>query len=142
LLAFDQTPFFAAVDESVSMNEVAHLYVPRSCRGGSSCRLHVALHGCLQYQQAIEKDCAEQGKCQALYFFKDSGYNEWAEINRTVVLYPQATGWGGESDPDRNPYGCWDWWGYSGPDYFRKNGKQISAIDRMIECFMGDRSCP
>ena len=32
-----------------------------------------------------------------------------------------------------NPKGCWDWWGYSGPDYFRREGQQMQAVHGMIE---------
>jgi len=39
-----------------------------------------------------------------------SGYNELAEKNDIVILYPQA-----ETSTlfPFNPKGCWDWWGYS-----------------------------
>ena len=42
-----------------------------------------------------------------------AGYNEWADTNGIVVLYPQL-------DPTEildNPEGCWDWWGYTGLNF-------------------------
>jgi hypothetical protein len=52
------------------------------------------------------------------------------------VLYPQIKTWGGNNfalDAQRNLQACWDWWGYSGEHYADKQGKQISAIDKMIK---------
>lgn len=128
IVEFDQTEFFAVEDESVSMNNFGHVYVPRACRDGKSCRLHVAFHGCAQHQELIGDA-----------FFNNAAYNNWAETNRIVVLYPQATDWS-ESFFRRyrgNPAGCWDWWGYSGEDYASKTGKQIKAIGAMLNVLIG-----
>ena len=142
LLAFDQGAFFDSEDASVSMNAVGHIYVPRACRSGAACPLHVALHGCEQYQEKIEQVCGSEGRCTPLTYFADAGYNEWAERYGIVVLYPQTSAWGDESDAAKNPKGCWDWWGYSGDDYFRKSAKQMTAIERMIGCVSGANGCP
>ena len=32
--------------------------------------------------------------------------------------------------------------GYSGEDYFRKSGKQITAVNWMIDCLTGAMLCP
>jgi hypothetical protein len=129
LVAFDQTEFFVATDPRVSMGEVGFVYVPADCSGdtpsGEPCRLHVAFHGCQQYRELIDDD-----------FYWDAGYNAWAEANRIVVLYPQATAWDRPFDVTgltANPKGCWDWWGYSGVDYFRRSGKQMQAVKQMID---------
>jgi len=129
LVAFDQTEFFDPADPRVSMGEVGLVYVPVDCAGESAssgtCRLHVAFHGCRQYRELIGDD-----------FYWDAGYNAWAEANRIVVLYPQVTAWHRRFDVTgitANPKGCWDWWGYSGPDYFRQNGKQMQAVRQMID---------
>ena len=55
-----------------------------------------------------------------------AGYNEWAETNRIIVLYPQTTKYGHAF----NPKGCFDWWGLSdllplNADFARKTGYQI-----------------
>ena len=44
-------------------------------------------------------------------FPTQAGYNEVAELNNIVVLYPQT------SLIMQNPYGCWDIFGYTGDDY-------------------------
>jgi hypothetical protein len=32
-----------------------------------------------------------------------------------------------------NPNGCWDWWGYSGEGYARRDGPQVATVLRMLE---------
>lgn len=142
LLEFDQTAFFDASDESTSMNQFAHIFVPKACQQGARCRLHVAFHGCLQDQQHIKEECEEKSECPVYFFFRDAGYNEWADANNIVVLYPQNAKWGNTFEGMKNPGSCWDWWGYSGPDYFRRTGKQISAVKKMVDCVTGMGSCP
>jgi hypothetical protein len=136
---FDQTAFFGSDDESISMHAIGHVYVPEACKNGASCRLHVAFHGCDQHQEAVAADeCVKRGECPALFFFKDAGYNEWAEKNSIVVLYPQNAPWGRATDGAKNPHSCWDWWGYSDVNYFRRSGKQIRAIAGMINVLVGE----
>jgi poly(3-hydroxybutyrate) depolymerase len=134
LVRFDQAEFFDAADASVSLGRVGYVYVPASCSGNAApagrCRLHVAFHGCLQHEGEIGDD-----------FYWDGGYNRWAEANRTVVLYPQATAWVRAADPSgiaSNPQGCWDWWGYSGADYAGRTGKQMRAVKAMIDRLLPD----
>jgi poly(3-hydroxybutyrate) depolymerase len=127
LRSFDQSEF---VDdpEAYSLNRVGHVYVPKSCTEGATCRLHVAFHGCLQYQEIIGNA-----------FFARAGYNEWAESNNIIVLYPQTTAktyWG---LPWPNPAGCWDWWGYTNGNYDLRDGVQIQAVKAMIDRLMGLR---
>jgi hypothetical protein len=102
--------------------------VPASCAAQEPCRLHVALHGCLQSVGNIGDD-----------FVKHAGYNEWADTNHIIVLYPQTQAVGLTSLGITNPQACWDWWGYldanptESPTYLLKSGKQISAIKAMID---------
>ena len=143
LFEFNQTDFFNSDDESISMHAIGHVYVPEACKKGAFCRLHVALHGCDQHQEAVEADkCVKRGECPALFFFKNAGYNEWAEKNSIVVLYPQNTPWGGATDSSKNPHSCWDWSGYSDVNYFRRSGKQIRAIARMINALVAEDLLP
>ncbi len=114
ILAFDQTEF--GTKDSI-MLDYGYVYIPKSCRQKSGhCRLHVALHGCMQGPSVAKTDFAEL-----------AGYNDWAETNQIVVLYPSAKMGIG------NPSGCWDWFGYSGPDYDTKTAKQMIAIVKMID---------
>lgn len=129
IVEFDQREFFAIEDKSVSMNDLGHIYVPKECSDGYTCRLHVAFHGCAQHQEEIGDA-----------FFTKAAYNNWAETNRIVVLYPQATDWS-ESVFFRyreNPAGCWDWWGYSGGNFATKEGKQIKAVGAMLNIIVGE----
>ena len=103
LVAFDQSEFFDTTDESVSLHGVGYLYVPASC-AAEQCRLHVAFHGCNQNVDSVYDD-----------FIRDAGYNRWAANNNIVVLYPQT------KTSAANPNRCWDFWGYSGSNYYTRN---------------------
>src|SRR5262249_21469042 len=75
IVAFDQTEFFDANDESTSLDTSGYLYVPRECENDSAsaarCRLHVAFHGCEQYAKKIGEA-----------FVRETGYNAWADANQ------------------------------------------------------------
>ena len=69
-------------------------------------------------------------------FVENSGYIEWAQSNRLIVLFPQVVpryGWTGGLAWVFNPRGCWDWWGYTDSEYATRSGRQIKAIQAMIE---------
>ncbi len=97
------------------------VYVPESCERGEKCALHIALHGCQMNPDYIQDQ-----------FARLAGYNEWAETNNIIVLYPQSAKHGRE-----NPYACWDWFGFTGADYSLKSGVQMSAIKNMVERMSG-----
>ncbi len=95
------------------------VYAPASCRDDpSDCRLHVVFHGCRQGAEFVEDRFATQ-----------AGYNEWAETNDIVVVYPQV------EKSLFNPQGCWDWWGYTDSDYDTRSGAQVAGIAAMIDEF-------
>lgn len=130
---FDQRPFIQRGGTPLtpiraSMAETGYLYVPAECAAGEACRLHVAFHGCQQQAELIGKN-----------FVIHAGFNEWADANRIVVLYPQTAATSAVPITPFNPQGCWDWWGYTdfGYDmpghYATRDGVQISAIWRMVE---------
>ncbi|MFD2191476.1 prolyl oligopeptidase family serine peptidase [Pistricoccus aurantiacus] len=120
LRTFDQEPF----DDGLA--ERGYLYVPESCAQGKECGLVMALHGCRMSSEQI----GEQ-------FVRNSGLDAWADTNRLVVIYPQAT----PSLP--NPLGCWDWWGYEesmwqpSPLHDSRDGEQLGALMRMIRQLAG-----
>ncbi|HME25278.1 MAG TPA: hypothetical protein VKI44_28780 [Acetobacteraceae bacterium] len=111
-----------------SLDDKGFAYVPASCAAREPCRLHVALHGCLQSYGNIGED-----------FVKHAGYNEWADTNHIIVLYPQTQAVALTGLGITNPQACWDWWGYldanptESPTYLLKSGKQISVIKAMID---------
>ena len=121
LIAFNQRNFIRSA--YASMASTGYAYVPDTCYR-ESCRVHVVFHGCLQTTQAI-----------GTRFVTGTGYNQIADSNRIIVLYPQA-----EPSPiyPYNPKGCWDFWGYTSinplaPDFYRKDGTQMAAVKAMLD---------
>jgi hypothetical protein len=102
---------------SFSLGQGVFTYVPRECarNATTSCRVHVALHGCQQNLAAI----GEQ-------YVRNAGYNGWAEANNIIILYPQVI------PSETNPKACWDWWGYLGVDYATQEAPQIHTIVEMV----------
>jgi poly(3-hydroxybutyrate) depolymerase len=123
LTAFDQTEFFPG-DAAASLGGVGYHYVPAQC-GAGACRLHVAFHGCRQSADNQDSDRVHDD------FIRDAGYNGWAAANDIVVLYPQAARSSG------NQNACWDFWGYTGSDYFGQKGKQMRAVKAMVDRLLG-----
>lgn len=114
VVAFDQTPY---TSPGSSLADEGYVYVPRACAEGAACKVHVALHGCRQYAGAVGDA-----------YYAHAGYNEWADGNRIIVLYPQTT-----ALPPGNPNGCWDWFGYTGVNFAWKSGVQMRAIKAMAD---------
>ncbi len=124
-IAFDQREFLAnAVSHGLA--EEGWLFVPTDCASGQPCRLHVAFHGCKQYQAYDYFDPKAGLVTFGATFVRNAGYNQWADTNSIIVLYPQAT------PTLSNPLGCWDWWGYDDANYATKTGRQIVAVRAMI----------
>ncbi len=125
LLAFEQDGFAGGNAAAIGMAATGYAYVPPAC-ATQRCRVHVAFHGCRQ-------QAAEIGE----RFVREAGYNEWADANRLVILYPQALSRSGWSMAARNfvwnPRGCWDWWGYGGAQYPTKDGAQVRAVKAMLD---------
>ena len=87
----------------------------------SACRLHIAYHGCLQSQLAVGDK-----------YVQHAGYNRWAEANGIVVVYPQA------KKNILNPKGCWDWWGYTGPEYASNIGVQLVTVRNIVRRYFDE----
>ncbi len=118
IISFDQNQFAPGGSASaISMDSTGYAFVPAACAKGKSCGLVLALHGCLQYYGLVGSA-----------FVEDAGINEWADTNKIIVLYPQAT-----ATPITNGEGCWDWWGYQNdPNYAQKGGPQMQALYGMV----------
>jgi poly(3-hydroxybutyrate) depolymerase len=114
LALFDQREFVAGFTEH-GLADAGAVYTPRICRTGG-CRVHVVFHGCMQGREKIQDA-----------FVTKSGYLNWADGNRLIVLFPQV-----KASPV-NPQGCWDWWGYTGREYLTRKGAQVTAVRRMLE---------
>ena len=107
--------------KSIAKN--GYVYIPDVCLDGEPCSLHVSFHGCKQNAKTI-----------GMQYIEDTGLNRWADTNRMVVLYPQTKN---SLALPFNPYGCWDWWGYTDYQYATREGQQIKAIHTIIQA-LGD----
>jgi hypothetical protein len=125
LIAFDQRELTSPESPaSYSMAETGYVYVPASCAARQPCRVHIALHGCKQNFDTIQD-----------HYIQHAGYNEWADTNRLIILYPQTIVGDPTTNPFTpiNPFGCWDWWGYTNFNYAVKAGRQITTIKAMLD---------
>jgi poly(3-hydroxybutyrate) depolymerase len=105
-----------------NLSETAYLFVPPICNGGEkSCPLHLVLHGCAQSAVSI-----------GTAFIEQSGYLQWAGGNGIVLAFPQVV------PSAANPLGCWDWWGYTGPDYLWRDGAQMTVIADWLRSLAGE----
>jgi poly(3-hydroxybutyrate) depolymerase len=123
-IQFDQTPY---TNGNAGMETTGWIYVPANCASGSQCKLHVALHGCVQNYDTIGDK-----------FIKNTGYTRWADTNSIIVLFPQ-TKVDNTSHPTAdsgslaNANGCWDWIGWYGNNFAQKGGVQMAAIKAMVD---------
>lgn len=127
---FDQREFASA---ATGLDDVGFVYVPKACASpgpgegatpaAGDCAVHVVFHGCQQGARAVGPDV-----------YGSVGYNRWADTNRLIVLYPQVAA--SQLFPP-NPQGCWDWWGYTGPDFQVRSGAQLAAVKAMVDRLTG-----
>eukprot|EP00358_Blepharisma_japonicum_P001096 CAMPEP_0202948522 /NCGR_PEP_ID=MMETSP1395-20130829/13610_1 /ASSEMBLY_ACC=CAM_ASM_000871 /TAXON_ID=5961 /ORGANISM="Blepharisma japonicum, Strain Stock R1072" /LENGTH=296 /DNA_ID=CAMNT_0049650655 /DNA_START=86 /DNA_END=976 /DNA_ORIENTATION=+ len=114
LYQFPQHEFVS--NSSAGMDTFGWIYQPAYCIE-NACKVHVALHGCNQNYDAV-----------GAVFIKNNGLNGWAEANNIVVIYPQVL-----PQSQINSDGCWDWWGYTGPNYALKSGIQMAGIYNLTQ---------
>lgn len=122
-ITFNQSEFVKGWLSSMSSD--AYAYVPKSCES-ETCRVHIAFHGCEQGAAVIGDK-----------YYRTTGYNELADTNKIIVLYPQVQPSNGFFSP-YNPKGCWDFWGYTSlnplnPTFFTKQGTQMAAVKAMLD---------
>jgi poly(3-hydroxybutyrate) depolymerase len=120
LVQFDQREFIQGTRSS--MDDTGYAYIPQACRAGS-CAVHIAFHGCRQGASVVGPA-----------FYGRTGYNEFADRNALVILYPQVHP---SSGVPANPLGCWDFWGYSGedprqPGFHTRAAPQMAAVMAMV----------
>ena len=121
IISFNQRSFVS--NAYSSMSNTAYAYVPQACKT-QRCRVHIVFHGC-------GPTTADIGN----HFYAHTGYNELADTNKIIVLYPQIS-----ASPlyPYNPRGCWDFWGYTSvdpflPDFYAKSGVQMAAVKAMLD---------
>lgn len=138
LLRFDQTEFFGNEDRA-SMSRFGYAYVPRAVEEGAPARVHIVMHGCKQGYNYVEyvngRADISNSPPYGNRYITTTGYNEVADSNNIIMLYPQAQGT--DNGTVQNPDGCWDWWGYTSlnpqqPDYYSRDAIQIKAIHGML----------
>ncbi len=116
LIEFEQSSLTTI--DGTGLHERGYAFLPKSCKDGEQCSIHVSFHGCNQSIDFVGNEYA-----------KHSGLNEWAAANNMIVLYPQVQ----KSNMfPINPQGCWDWWGYTDENYANQDGPQIKAVNAMI----------
>ena len=65
-------------------------------------------------------------------FAVDTGYLNYASSNNLIILMPQIV-----ATVPNNAFGCWDFFGYTGPDFWNNKGVQPRAIKAMVERLIG-----
>lgn len=135
LIEFEQKKFVEPepsrpdeLSERTGLNEFGYAFIPQSCRDGETCRIHVMFHGCRQvYDRYPERTGGDKsGSVLGLQMVLHAGYNEWAHVNRMIILYPQA--------------GCFDFWGYfddTKDTYLTKDAPQMKAVRAMMKALSG-----
>jgi len=136
MLKFDQAPYTAPFQpDTDSLAAQGWYYLPQACRDGATCRVHVALHGCEQDAGQIHR-----------HYVDYAGYNEWADTNGIVVLYPQTavSDFAALVAGQYNLEACWDWFAYlhHTDDYVTKSGRQIAAIKAMLDAVTHGAAAP
>ena len=124
---------------AMGLGDHGYVYVPENCEGASqACRLHVALHGCQMFPEwTFTGKVGSQFAGQTVTFnglYRDNVYNEVAEANDIIMLYPQAINIGTQ-DSDINPYGCWEFWPFVDANiatYFTRDAPQMKFIANVI----------
>lgn len=114
LIQFDQNTYTpGGVALAANLDNTGWVYVPKSCAAGAACNLVVVFTGCLASQIEI-----------GTLLMTNGNVDNWADTNNMVVLYPQlSVGFGG----------CWDFYGYTGPNFAFKSGPQVQAVWNMVE---------
>eukprot|EP00038_Savillea_parva_P030423 m.77729 g.77729 ORF g.77729 m.77729 type:complete len:366 (+) comp9158_c0_seq2:273-1370(+) len=124
LAPIDQTKYFGPQGGG-GMADNGYLYVPTHCMGDGPprCRLHVFHHGC-------------GGPGPNGFFINavhHAGFNELADSNNVVMLYPAMSSWGNTT---QTKAGCWDAYAQTGANYATKHGIQMANVKRMIDAVM------
>ncbi|MGR4868019.1 fibronectin type III domain-containing protein [Variovorax sp. LARHSF232] len=117
----------AAFTTNAGVSPTGWVYVPANCAAGAVCKIHVALHGCVQNYATVGDK-----------FIKNTGYTRWADTNSIIVLFPQArvdstSHATSASGSLANPNGCWDWIGWYGTNFAQRAGTQVAAIKAMVD---------
>lgn len=114
LFTYKQSGRYAAS----SFDSNGYIYIPTACQQGNQCKISVAFHGCNQGAGVI-----------GTKYVADAGYNQHAEQNNIIVVYPQVAV---SYFSPMNSNGCFDWFGYSTASYATKSGSQMAAVANLL----------
>eukprot|EP00040_Diaphanoeca_grandis_P022539 m.121412 g.121412 ORF g.121412 m.121412 type:complete len:384 (-) comp28853_c0_seq3:376-1527(-) len=134
LITFDQTEFFTTEDPGLE-NE-AFAFIPPQCLKNKQltahetsndsatvqCKLHLWHHGCGGPDRFYNA---------SVYY---AGFNEWAQTNNMVIIYPAMRVWG---TTPQTKAGCWDGYAQTGPLYNTKQGLQMQTVRNIIKAASG-----
>ncbi|MGB8265652.1 MAG: hypothetical protein WCE44_04985 [Candidatus Velthaea sp.] len=114
LIQFNQNTYAPGGNAlAINLDNTGWIFVPQSCANGTACNLVVVFTGCLASQIEI-----------GTLLMTDGNVDNWADTNNLVVLYPQlSVGFGS----------CWDFYGYTGPNFAFQSGPQIQAVWNMVQ---------
>jgi hypothetical protein len=109
LHSFDQSKYGDVWQAGMSSR--GFVYLPGFCVNNTGCKVVTVFHGCHQNYDHVGD-----------VFVKETGFNEWAESNDFIIIYPQTIA------TQENPAGCWDTWGYTGPNFSVQSGLQMKLV--------------
>ena len=104
--SFDQSKYGDVWQAGMSSR--GFVYLPAYCINNTDCTVISVFHGCHQNYDSVGD-----------IFIKQTGFNEWAESNDIIVIYPQTI------STSSNPAGCWDTWGYTDANFTVQAGLQM-----------------
>ena len=97
---FNKSRFFSFKQAAAfGMHETGYAYIPEYCEM-NECPVHFQLHGCGMNSDQI-----------GFAYIMHSQFNEIAEANKIVVVYPQVKDV--QLTPKQKSGACWDFVGYS-----------------------------
>lgn len=103
--------------QNAEMADEGFAFIPTKCESSESiknvaCSVHFVLHGCNQNLE-ISGD----------KFIYQTGVWRYADKYNLIVVYPIT------KTSAKNPFGCWDWFGYTGENYATKLAPQLQTFD-------------
>ncbi|MGN1035572.1 MAG: PHB depolymerase family esterase, partial [Rhodocyclaceae bacterium] len=103
--------------QNAEMADEGFAFIPTKCESLESiknvaCSVHFVLHGCNQNLE-ISGD----------KFIYQTGVWRYADKYNLIVVYPIT------KTSAKNPFGCWDWFGYTGENYATKLAPQLQTFD-------------
>merc|ERR1712146_263367 len=108
-----------------------YLFVPRACRLGALCRLHVHLSGCHDFPKNPSPLAIKDSRAMV------DTYHVWAVTNNVVVAYPinpanPKLGTPQEHWGEVGEKHCWDAYGETGADYATQAGLHVRQIRSVV----------